>query len=226
MEELVHVGNLLLFASFAVVDILWLRALQILASVAFIGYFVALDRTAPIAWNLAFIVINLGHSLRLLHQRRPVALTPEQERVYLRVFRSLTRREFFTLLGRGEWREVGSGDVLVTQGRPLAELLLLTEGRVAVVVGVDEVARLGPGNFVGEMSFFTKHLPTADVQALSRARMIAWPVEPLRRFLDAQPELRAKLERIIGADVIDKVRASQTGAALTLVRSTDGELRI
>lgn len=226
MEQLVHLGNLLIFASFAVVDILWLRVLQIVASAAFIGYFIALDRSAPIVWNVAFIALNLVHTLRLIHQRRPVALTPEQERIYLRVFRSLTRREFLTLFERGAWREAGGGDILVAQGRPPNDLYLVTEGRVAVVVKDDEVARMGPGNFVGEMSFFTKHPPTADVHALSRVRMIAWPVEPLRRFLDGQPELRAKIERVIGADVIDKVRASHLAVNLTLERATNGELRI
>lgn len=226
MEQLIHLGNALIFASFAVADVLWLRVLQIVASAAFIGYFVALERSAPIVWNVAFIALNLVHTLRILHQRRSVTLTPEQEKVYLRAFRSLTRREFVTLLSRGAWRGAASGEALITRGESPEELLLLTEGRVAVVVGGEEIARMGPGNFIGEMSFFTAKPPSVDVRALSRVRMIGWPVEPLRRFLDAQPEVRAKLERVIGADVIDKVRASHQAGDVTLVRSTSGELRI
>ncbi|MCA9634615.1 MAG: hypothetical protein KC420_01090 [Myxococcales bacterium] len=112
MDQLIHLGNILIFASFSVADILWLRLLQIVASAAFIGYFAALDLAAPIAWNVAFIALNLIHSVRLIRARRPAPLTAAQERLYLRVFQSLTRREFLALLGRGEWRDVEVGERL------------------------------------------------------------------------------------------------------------------
>lgn len=225
MDQLIHLGNILIFASFSVADILWLRLLQIVASAAFIGYFAALDLAAPIAWNVAFIALNLIHSVRLIRARRPAPLTAAQERLYLRVFQSLTRREFLALLGRGEWRDVEVGERLVAQEEPLAELMLVTGGRVAVLVGEDEVARLGPGNFVGEMSFFTKSRPSASVFVTAPGKVVAWPADALRRYLEPQKEMRAKLERIIGADVIDKLRAAHDGLDLTLERSTDGKLR-
>lgn len=225
MDYLIHLGNLLIFASFAVVDILWLRLLQVIASAAFIGYFVAHDLLAPVIWNVAFIGVNVGHSIRLIRARRPIALTSEQERLYLRTFRSISRREFLALVSRGEWRDAAAGELLVEQGEPLAQLILVTHGRVSVRVGEAEVARLGAGNFVGEMSFITGHPPSASVCATERLRAIVWSASDLHRFLDGARELKVKLERIIGADVIDKLRVQHDGLDLTLVRSVNGKLR-
>ena len=74
-------ANLLYLASYSVRDILWLRALTIVAAGLLIPYYYL--QPAPlwiaIGWNLLFTAINLYWITRLLLQRRPVQLSSDEQ---------------------------------------------------------------------------------------------------------------------------------------------------
>src|SRR4051812_46676704 len=107
MQNLIHLANVLLLFSFLVRDILWLRALNLLAGVAFIVYFATGSPfvAAPVAWNTLFLSINIVQIWRLLLERRPVRLRAEELSLYQAAFRVLTPREFVRLLSIARWED-------------------------------------------------------------------------------------------------------------------------
>ena len=67
---------------------------------------------------------------------------------------------------------------------------------------------LGEGRFIGEMSFITGEAPTADVVALDAVKYVSWPKKELTKFLADHPTLRAAWQAVLGADLVNKLRAA------------------
>jgi Popeye protein conserved region len=208
MENLIHVANVLLLASFLVRDILWLRLLNVLAGAAFIVYFAVQPAWAPVGWNALFLLINVAQIWRLFLERRPVRLSAEELALYQLAFRALTPREFVRLVGIGRWAEAASGERLVEQGVVLDRMLVLCSGAAEVVVGGARVAELRPGQLVGEMGFLTGAKTSAEVVVREPTRYLALPTETLRVLFRKHPELRAAMQAVIGSDLVAKLRGA------------------
>src|SRR5690348_3112949 len=60
------------------------------------------------------------------------------------------------------------GEVLIREGKPGRESFIIVEGQAVVMVGARLVAKLGPGDFFGEMAVLGRHRRrTASVTAIS-----------------------------------------------------------
>jgi hypothetical protein len=210
MQNLIHVANVLLLLSFLVSDILWLRVLNMVAGLAFIAFF-ALSTPpmwAPVGWNLLFLVINVVQVWRLLLERKPVRLAAEELSLYQLAFRVLTPREFVRLLAIGRWENAAAGERLIEQGVHVDRVLVLHSGATDVVANGARVAELRPGQLVGEMGFLTDAKTSAAVIAREPTRYFSLPAGALRALFDKHPELRAGMQRVIGSDLVAKLRAA------------------
>jgi hypothetical protein len=208
MQSLIHVANVLLLLSFLVTDILWLRLLNVVAGLCFMGF--ALASTPPafamLAWNALFLIINVVQTWRLLLERRPVRLHAEELALYQAAFRALTPREFSRLLGIAAWVSASAGDELVPEGVRLDRVLVVASGGGDVVSRGARVARVGPGQLVGEMSFLTEAKTSAAVVASEATRCLALPSDALRALFRKHPEMRASMQAVIGHDLAAKLR--------------------
>lgn len=208
MQNLIHLANVLYLVSFLVSDILWLRLLNVLAGGMLIAWLAAgAAPAAPIAWNSVFLAINVVQVWRLLLERRPVRLRPEELTLYQLAFRSLTLREFARLSAIGRWEDAGPGDHLVEQGVRLDRMLVLCSGTSDVVLRGERVAQLRPGQLVGEMGFLTDAATSAAVVATEPTRYLALPTTSLRALFKRHPDLRAAMQSVIGSDLVGKLKA-------------------
>ncbi len=85
------------------------------------------------------------------------------------------------------------GQKVLHQGLTGAGFHIILDGEVAVVVDGDERARLGRGDFFGEVSIFLGEAPIADIVATRplRCLLLAGPqVEP---FLIAHPQVMYRM---------------------------------
>ncbi len=215
MSPAFHIANGLFLLSYLVRDILWLRILSVLAQLALLVGTV-LTPAHPIdaiAWNTLFLVINVVRIYLLILERRPVKLTQREAHLWELVFRSLTPRELKVLLARGAFRDSPVGDLVVERGKHPSHVLLLSEGKVQVAVEGRTITELGPGSFVGEMSFLTGDTPRADVRTREPCVFFAWPKDPLARMLKDNAELRAHVQMAIGQDLVQKLRAPTASTA-------------
>jgi small-conductance mechanosensitive channel len=99
----------------------------------------------------------------------------------------------------------GAGETVVKQGDASAEMFIVHSGSVVVVrersnggpPGAIEVARLGPGEFFGEMALMTGEPRTATVRTTSPSTLIGVDHEALKAVLESAPELADRISRSI-----------------------------
>ena len=95
------------------------------------------------------------------------------------------------------------GEILTKQGTEAHWLYIIVKGEVSVQVGKDgvqvEVARLGAGNFFGEMSLMTGEKRAATVVALSEVECLRLDKEAFQELVQGRPKLAEGVAEIIAA---------------------------
>jgi small-conductance mechanosensitive channel/CRP-like cAMP-binding protein len=95
------------------------------------------------------------------------------------------------------------GEAIIRQGDPGAELYIVQRGEVAVVVGrsethsVAELARLGPGEFFGEMSLMTGEKRAATVRAFNECEIVEVGKEAFQAVIAPDPKIVEPITRIL-----------------------------
>ncbi len=210
-----HLSFIAIAASFLVKDILWLRAVSILASILAIifNYFVdAGPIWLVIGWSIVFILINSYNIILLLQERRGVTFSPEEQEMYETVFQGFSPVEFMKLLRIGQWREVDVEQVLVKQGQNVDEILFIYDGRADVFNNDQKINQLKDGAFIGEMELARDRPAVATVKSTTPVRIIAWPVVDLKQFLIRNPSMNSTIQSIFSADLIQKLQRQATSA--------------
>src|SRR5215210_4247046 len=100
----------------------------------------------------------------------------------------LSESEISWLLSEGETRYCERGTPLVKEGGRIECLYIVLEGVLSVTVGGPggrEIAKLAPGQIVGEMSFLEDRPASASVVALEGSHVLGFP----------RPKLEAKMRQ-------------------------------
>jgi hypothetical protein len=201
---LVHVGYALMLSALVARDILWLRAILVLAQsvLAFYGWRTGVAGIA--GWNALFVTINIVWVLRILHERRAVALTGPLRALHESRFAALTAAEFLRWWRQGVRETVR--DVSLTHANQFPEhLYFLMHGTVRVSRDGEHVTNLPAGFFVAEMSLLTGEPATADVVADGEVDVVRWSVAELRAMREASPQLWVKVQSVLGRDLVEKM---------------------
>jgi len=105
--------------------------------------------------------------------------------------------------------KVDAGRVLTQQGGLGLEFLLILDGRARVERNGTVIARLGPGEFFGEMSLIDGKPRSASVIAESPSVLLVIEARSFRKLLDTVPGLQRKLLITLCA----RLRAADAGLA-------------
>jgi len=126
---------------------------------------------------------------------------------YLRrvdIFQPLSDEEVKKIAGFCESQIFLEGEAIIREGEAGSSLFVIISGIIAVLKQDDkhqdqeiELARLGVGNFVGEMSLLTGEPRSATVKAITPVTAIEVTKEGLQPLLKAQPDLSNKLAVIM-----------------------------
>lgn len=201
---LVNIGYALMLIALLARDILWLRGILVLAQSTFIAYGVVNDLPPAVYWNALFILINGYQIAHILAERRAVALPQHLRDLYETKFAALTRNEFQHFWDWGEINEYESG-IIYREGDDHDEVILILAGEVRIVRRGRELARLGPGDFLGEISFLTGRSASADSIADGYVQYIGWNKERLWHLQEKKPDLLIKIQGILSREVTEKL---------------------
>lgn len=204
---LFFVANLLFCVAYVVRDMAWLRAITILAASLTLPYFFAQSEPlySAMGWQVAFIVINTVNLTVLLLERRPIRMTEAEQQLHISTFRTLTPREMLRVLRPAQWAEAQAGDRLIEHGVRLGQLMLIHQGRAEVRKHGVFRANVGPGDFIGEMSFATGNPTSADVVATEPVQYLVWQRQDLERLYLRHPNLKNAMQNILGIDMAHKL---------------------
>src|SRR3989304_2372458 len=98
--------------------------------------------------------------------------------------RALPGAELDAVAGIVEAREIAAGKELFREGDPGDGLFLVVAGEIDVIKrgprGDRSLARLGPGEVLGEMSLITADARSATGRAMVDSRVLRLPAQPFR----------------------------------------------
>jgi CRP/FNR family transcriptional regulator, cyclic AMP receptor protein len=89
----------------------------------------------------------------------------------------ISDRDFEWLLSAGKSKQIAAGTVLIHENEPINALYIVLQGTLAVSVEAlsgAELAQLGSGEIVGEMSFVDARRPSATVKAVEDS--VVWSI--------------------------------------------------
>jgi CRP-like cAMP-binding protein len=131
----------------------------------------------------------------------------------VRLFKDIAEPELIVLGRSMEERPLRRGQIVCREGDPGEEMFVVRRGSIVIsklVTGrVEQVlARIGPGDFFGEMSLFDRSPRSATVQADSEATLLALDREGLRRMTEQSPRAAAAFFHALVLIFIERLRAS------------------
>lgn len=142
--------------------------------------------------------------------RFPIYLTPEEKAAFRANFDSKEKCEIYdfitSILKKSVTLTIRKNTVLIKMDMVEYDMFLLIQGTVAVYINNIEVARLSPGDILGEISIFSpKHKRQADIKCLSDIEVILIPRNLLSKLENRDPKNAIKFLRILGASLSKKL---------------------
>jgi hypothetical protein len=125
----------------------------------------------------------------------------------------LGRAQARRLLDQGLWMEGRSGDVLIREGEPAAQLYFLASGAGDVHSRGHLVGRVIPGQLVGEATVLGESAAIATVTLTQPSRFWCAQGHALNAFLAANPDARHALEHGFNVSLREKLEAMNRAAA-------------
>ena len=110
------------------------------------------------------------------------------------LFRNLARGDLVQLAMATEDLEVEAGKVLAREGEIGQEFFVIVDGEVSVTRDGEEINRLGPGDFFGEIALiWDSPRRTATVTAATPVRFFVLTRQAFRGLIDHHPDIEAKV---------------------------------
>jgi CRP/FNR family cyclic AMP-dependent transcriptional regulator len=131
-------------------------------------------------------------------------------RKILFIFGQLSDADVNWLAKAGRKQRAAPGATLIREGVEVDTLYIVLQGEVLVTQGPErrQVARLGAGEVVGEMSFIDARLPSATVTAATEVVLYAVPKARLEKELTANTAFGARFYRALAIFLSDRLRSA------------------
>jgi len=109
---------------------------------------------------------------------------------------AFTPEEIARICAAGTRVHVPEGWSPIWERTPADKAYIILDGTVSVRQHGTEIARLGPGDIVGEAAIVNHSLRTASIVALTPLELVHFTDETVRSLSDEMPSFRAALESV------------------------------
>ena len=188
-------------------DELKLRLAFMVASFGYIFWGLMIeDGRVVLVFNTLFVFISLRHINRIIKQRRPVVLAPEDESLRSEIFPSMSPRQFETFWKLGVPGTAMPG-ALLTRGELVDEVIVVLDGTAQVELDTGDRAAPAPV-LLGEMSYaLGQDVPASATVRLDEPVPIrTWTKSVLRDLKKNDPELEVPFLASLGQNLARKIR--------------------
>ncbi|WP_244930781.1 cyclic nucleotide-binding domain-containing protein [Nocardioides sp. W7] len=111
-------------------------------------------------------------------------------------FDAFTPQEVARISAAGTHLTLPQGWSPIWENTPADKAYVVLAGSVSVRRGGEEVARLGPGDIVGEAAILNRQLRNATIVALTPLELIHLAADAVRSLCEEMPTFRATLDRV------------------------------
>jgi CRP-like cAMP-binding protein len=130
-------------------------------------------------------------------------------RKVLYIFGLFTDADVAWIARTGVRRRITDGEILIQEGRPVESVIFLLQGECAVTTqAAGQIARLGIGEVVGEMSFVDSAPPSATVTAVGDGLALFLDKRTLARKLEADVAFGCRFYRALAIFLADRLRGT------------------
>jgi CRP/FNR family transcriptional regulator, cyclic AMP receptor protein len=115
------------------------------------------------------------------------------------------------LIRVGEKKNMAPQEVLIQEGKAIDALYIVVEGAFSIQIqaaGNKEVARVGAGEVLGEMSYVDSRPPSATVVAAEKSLVLAIPRDLLSEKLKEDMGFAAHFYRALSIFMADRLRTT------------------
>ncbi len=146
-------------------------------------------------------------------------------RKVLYLFSSFSDQDVDWFIGAGKKEDIESGQNIIQEGREVKTLYITLSGKFKVTANNKEIAKIGPGEILGELSFLDSRPPSASVIAQENAIVLAISVTRLRSKLTVDTGFASRFYFALGVLLADRMRETTqhlaVGSPRTLDRNTE-----
>lgn len=123
-----------------------------------------------------------------------MADTPQPERLgQLNRLESLSNAELKKVVAAGRHVHLPADWALIQEKTPADKAYLIIDGEVSVRRHGEEIARLGPGDVIGEMAIVRHKLRSASVVSLTPLEVLHFTSEAVKQLADDVPAFAAAI---------------------------------
>ncbi len=131
-----------------------------------------------------------------------------EQRKALIILHELNNDDLNWLLQNGQNRSLQPEEVLIYEGQSIAGLYFVLDGKLSILLDQQELARIGRGEVVGEISFLDERPPIATVQALDPSLLLAIPRLRLMPKLSRDGGFASRFYRGLSLCLADRMRGT------------------
>ncbi len=192
-------------------DVLWLRFLLAMAQTVIACYALYRGVFDIAAWNTVLVIVNGYWVIKIMRERQAVAIPKDLQETYRQHFAALNPAEFLRFWSLSKALELSAAK-LTQQGVVPHSLYWLRAGEVALRHDEQLTHGVDAPCFIGEMSLLTGQPATATVVAQGPVSVRAWPRARLQKIAQSNPVLWAKIQSVLGLDLVLKIQQEQARA--------------
>ncbi len=182
-EIFLLIGNLLYLTSYLVSGIFLLRILTIVGGLALMGYYFLVSGGPlwqPVAWGVAFFLINIVQLFVLFRSRKPVRLSEQEYNTLQRIDPNLDHKLFKS------WIDVAASN----SGK---FNLTVDADSVALVLIDEDIQLMNSKGYVNPEN----GTETSISSDRDNSEALVWKIDDLKTLLKDQPELRTFWQSLI-----------------------------
>jgi len=200
-----HFAYVLLITSMLMRRMIWLRVFAIAAGAFSALYYTTLGDWVSCVWESTFALVNLGQVLILLIENRRGKFSPEEQMFVDAALQDLEPAPARRLIKLGDWSQIDDDEVLIVEDTTPTHLYFIVNGTARIERHGKTIGLVGPGDFLGEMSYLTGKQATATVTVLTPMRCLTFERQTLRTYLGKNQEVRQALEAGFNRNLVDKL---------------------
>ena len=173
----------------------------------------AYSTTVEITWS----IISIIGLTRLYLVHKLIRLSEEEAKVAGILVRRLKKDRVRKLLKIGAFVDAAPGTEIVAEGQPVRQFSVIVNGRCRIEKGGEEVAAVGSGAMLGEVTYASGAPATATVIVDAPSRLFVIDGAELRQFLARNPDIALEMELNSASDMRSKL--SETTRHLSELRA-------
>ena len=159
---------------------------------------------------------NIPVIVRIFRERSTFGMSEEMLKLY-RSFPNFNPGQFRQMMSQAEIIHDCPETMLLEEEKVPGKLFLTISGDFVVLRGTQH-AQIGPGNFLGEISFLLNGPATANVVAKPGASYVVWDTGTLQYMLDTTPAMANAVSVLLNQDVARKLAVSFPTRAKSVLR--------